>query len=73
MSQFLPSLNQYRLYVRIGKHVCLARYLRPRVGNFDSRSLPNSGDFDEKIFKMSKFPWVSHTPPPLRGKTLIGA
>jgi hypothetical protein len=22
VSQFLPSLNQYRLYVRIGKHRC---------------------------------------------------
>jgi hypothetical protein len=22
VSQFLPSLNQYRLYVRIGKHTC---------------------------------------------------
>ena len=33
-------------------------------GNFDSRSLPNSGDFDYKILKMSKFPWVACTPPP---------
>jgi hypothetical protein len=38
------------------------------VGNFDSRSLPNSGDFDDKILKMSKFPWVARTL-----KTLIGA
>ena len=41
-------------------------YLRNIVGNFDSRSLtlPNSGDFDHKILKMSKFPWVARTPPP---------
>jgi hypothetical protein len=33
------------------------------VGNFDSRSLPNSGDFADKIFKMSKFPWVARSHP----------
>ena len=31
-------------------------------------SLPNSGDFDDNIFKMSKFPWVARTPPPPGGK-----
>ena len=43
-------------------------YLRPRVGNFDSRSLPNSGDFDYKILKLSKFPWVACIPPPPSGE-----
>jgi hypothetical protein len=57
------------------ENICVPCYRRNIVGNFDSLSLPNSGDFDDKILKMSKFPWVARTkpPPPLRGKTFIGA
>jgi hypothetical protein len=45
-------------------------YLRNIVGNFDSRSLPNSGDFDNKILKMSEFPWVACPPPPPLGENI---
>jgi hypothetical protein len=46
------------------ENICVPCYLRNIVGNFDSRSLPNSGDFRYKILKMSKFPWVARTPLP---------
>jgi hypothetical protein len=61
VSQFLSSLDQYRLYVRVGKHV-LSTNLRPRVGNFDSRPLPNR--FRIQNFKNVKIPLDCLPPPP---------
>jgi hypothetical protein len=53
------------------ENICVLCYLRNIVGNFDSRSLPNSEDFD-KILKMSKFPWVARNPPPPKGENIDG-
>jgi hypothetical protein len=52
------------------ENICVPCYLRNIVGNFDSRSLPNSGDFDYKILKMSKFPWVARIPTPPQGENI---
>ena len=66
VSQFLSSLKQYRLYVRVGKHMCylLIRGLEWGIVT----AVPCPTDFEYKILKMLKFPWIaSNPPPPLSG------
>jgi hypothetical protein len=66
VSQFLPSLNQYRLYVRIGKHMCALL------------SWEYSGEFWQPFLAQHstnvKIPLgCPHPPPPPPPPSLIGA
>jgi hypothetical protein len=49
VSRFLPSLNQYRLYVRVGKHVCLIVILGLEWGILTAVPCPTVGILTTKF------------------------